>query len=111
MEQIDIIMEAFKGRFIETDDTSSLALLMELQQELFKMKQAEMKKTVEVLDLKKQEKLIFREGSYYKGSNGPFCPNCWEKENRLVLMEVTPRKIRKIENAECPECGTVLLSK
>ena len=108
MEQVATIIVAFKEKFIESNDTLGLALLLELQQELFHLQQGE-NQTEASSSLLGNDKITFKNGSYYQGDNGPYCANCWEKDSSFVLMNVTPRKARKSRNAECPQCGTILV--
>lgn len=111
MNEVEKIVELLKEKFVEMNDVQLLALLMELQQEIFSFRQFNIEKVSDILANQTKEKITFKEGCYYQGGIGPNCPSCWEKEDKLVLMEVVPRKIRKNGSLECSECHTILINR
>lgn len=60
------------------------AVKLELKQELMELKEK----------YEQKEQMIFEEPFFYKGNGenkeGPFCPRCWQKDNKICRVIKTP---------------------
>lgn len=81
--------------------------LMTAREENFELREEnkQLKERVAELEKGAEEKLVFRDGFYYKqDGDGPFCPGCYDnkgKELRLVPMPLSVPGLR------CPTCKNV----
>lgn len=49
-----------------------------------------------------RDQLVFRQNTYWRGEDGPFCSRCWDAESLLMRIHVTEEF-----DPMCPKCHTV----
>lgn len=48
--------------------------------------------------------LQFRDGLYFDGENGPFCPGCWDGRKQRTRLTASPVVFQMFGNWDCPVC-------
>jgi hypothetical protein len=66
---------------------------------------AELKR--EVGRLSKPPEMVYRDGAYYNGDDGPYCPTCYD-QGKKVRMQKFPEIMRTFGNFRCNTCKTAI---
>ena len=86
------------------DNLELLKRMVELQEQVFSLvtENQELRRESQRLSeqLAQMDQMEFRQNSYWKGDEGPFCSRCFDVERRSVRM------LKSEEHyPQCPNCG------
>lgn len=85
--------------------------IMQIQSEMYSLLDENRNLRLENERLKnkqiKKSQYQYTKGAYYKGDDGPFCPVCFEKDDRAIHMKLTEGGWNPIKKAKCHVCGAL----
>lgn len=65
-----------------------------------------LKQKIQALEKNNEEPPVLKKGAYYlHNGDGPFCPSCYGKDKKLILLAKTPSQMR-IATHLCGVCKT-----
>ncbi len=117
-KSIDALQKA-KQLMDKTSNLEAQEIILELRSQLVDTKSLLIDSKEEIISLKEEnrqlkeqlennQKLIFKDGVYYKdGDNVPFCPNCYEKSQKLIHLKTNNMPgFESFGKFDCPCCET-----
>lgn len=98
------------GLVTGSNDPMLLKSVIEVQRELVELQEKNRNLRNKIHDLKNIEifksELEYKSNAYYKGSEGPFCTNCFDVNGKLVRLLLTKVNSNSMIQGSCVNCGT-----
>jgi hypothetical protein len=89
----------------KVDNIDLVKRILEMQQQVFTLveENRDLKDKNRALQetLTTREQMVFRKNAYWKGDDGPFCPQCFDAGGLAMRMLITPGFV-----PQCPKCHT-----
>lgn len=110
-EDIKSLMKDMRNIAEGANDHQLLSLMLELQTNIYdlqdenrdlRLKNEEMQRNIHL-----NNNLEKKDNHYYLGEKGPYCTNCWDKDNKLIYVLDTPKSMMRLGNYRCPNCEAI----